>query len=78
MVSFMEFLKGLQPKNRIGAAFGSYGWSGLAIQKLDKILKEAGIEVVQPPMAVQYAPDESQLKNCYEFGKQIAQLVKGN
>jgi len=75
MVSFMELLKGLQPKNRIGAAFGSYGWSGLAIQKLDKILQESGVQIVQPPLAVQYAPDESQLKACYEFGKKIAELA---
>jgi flavorubredoxin len=76
MVSFMEFLKGLHPKNRIGCAFGSYGWSGVAIQKLDAILKETGVEIVQPALLVNYAPDKSQLAACYEFGKKIADLVK--
>lgn len=76
MTSFMEFLKGLHPKNRIGCAFGSYGWSGVAIQKLESILKEAGVEIVQPTLSVVYAPDEAQLAACYELGKKMAALVK--
>lgn len=76
MVSFMEFLKGLHPRNRIGCAFGSYGWSGVAIQKLENTLKEAGVEIIQPALSVQYVPDESQLTKCYEFGKKVAGLVK--
>jgi flavorubredoxin len=76
MVSFMEFLKGLHPRNRIGAAFGSYGWSGLAIKKLEETMKEAGVEIAQPALSVVYAPDASQLAACYEFGKKIAETVK--
>lgn len=76
MVSFMEFLKGLQPKNRIGCAFGSYGWSGIAITKLDAALKEAGVEVVHPALSVVYDPDTAQLEACYELGKRVAGLVK--
>lgn len=76
MVSFMEFIKGLQPKNRIGCAFGSYGWSGLAIKKLETTLKEAGVEIVQPALSVIYAPDEAQQAACYEFGKKVALMVK--
>lgn len=76
MVSFMEFLKGLHPRNRIGCAFGSYGWSGLAIKKLEATLKEAGVEIVQPALSIQYVPDEAQQAVCYEFGKKVAMLVK--
>ncbi len=28
---FLTYMKGLRPKNKIGAAFGSYGWSGEAV-----------------------------------------------
>ncbi len=76
MVSFMEFLKGLHPKKRFGCAFGSYGWSGIAIQRLDAILKEAGVETVQPPLSVMYVPDEAQLLSCYQMGKNVALMVK--
>ena len=76
MVSFMEFLKGLHPKNRIGCAFGSYGWSGIAIQSLQNTLAAAGVEIVQPLLSVVYAPDEGQLAACRELGKNVAALVK--
>lgn len=78
MTAFMEFLKGLHPKNRIGCAFGSYGWSGVAIQSLQSTLAASGVEIVQPALSVQYAPDETQLKQCYEYGKKFAELVKKN
>ena len=76
IVAFLDFLKGLKPKNRIGAAFGSYGWSGLAVKQLETILQEAGIEQKQPSLAVQYAPDAEGLESCYEFGRAFARLVK--
>lgn len=77
MTSFMEFLKGLHPKNRIGCAFGSYGWSGVAIQSLQNTLAASGVEIVQPLLSVIYAPDEAQLTACYELGKKMAGLVLG-
>ena len=76
MVAFLEFLKGLKPKNRIGSSFGSYGWSGVSIKLMETILKEAGIEQSQPSLGVQYAPDEEGLKRCYEFGKTFAEKVR--
>jgi flavorubredoxin len=76
MTSFMECLKGLHPKSRIGCVFGSYGWSGIAIQSLQNTLAAAGVEIVQPLLSVVYAPDEGQLAACYELGKKMASLVK--
>ncbi len=77
MVSFIEALKGIRPKGRKGFAFGSYGWSGLALKKLEEELKTAGIETVSLLLSVVYAPDETQLAACYEQGKKIAEIVKG-
>ena len=76
IAGFLEFLKGLKPKNRIAAAFGSYGWSGGAVASIEKILKEGGIEVVQPGIGVKYVPDENELKSIYQFGKDFAGKVK--
>ena len=73
---FLEFLKGLKPKNRIAAAFGSYGWSGGAVASIEKVLKEGGIEVAQPGIGVKYVPDENELKAIYQFGKDFAGKVK--
>jgi len=73
---FMEFFKGLKPKNRIAAAFGSYGWAGGAVGEIEGILKETGIELVQPGLSVKYIADTDEIKRCYEFGRDFANRVK--
>lgn len=75
MGGFLTFVKGLKPKNRIGAAFGSYGWAGGAVKTIEDILKETGIEIVQPSISVKYAADEKEIKGCYEFGKEFAKKI---
>lgn len=75
ITGFLEFLKGLVPKNRIACVFGSYGWAGGAVKSIEDILKETGIEVAQPGLEVKYVPDENELKRCYEFGKDFAQAI---
>ncbi|MCM8799421.1 MAG: flavodoxin domain-containing protein [Candidatus Omnitrophica bacterium] len=72
IAGFLEFLKGLKPKNRVACIFGSYGWAGGAIKNIENILKDTGIEIVQSSLSIQYAPDENDLKACYEFGKDFA------
>ncbi|MBN1526465.1 MAG: flavodoxin domain-containing protein [Candidatus Omnitrophica bacterium] len=76
IAGFLEFLKGLKPKNRIAAAFGSYGWGGGATQSIERDLKDAGIEIAQPAMSVKYVPDENEAKKCYEYGVEFGRLVK--
>ena len=72
IAGFLEFLKGLKPKNRIAAAFGSCGWSGGAVGSIEKVLKEGSIEVVQPGIQVKYVPDTNELNNIYKFAKDFA------
>ena len=62
----------LKPKNRIAAAFGSYGWAGGAVAGIEKIIKEAGIALAMPSISFKYLPDENEMKKCYEFGKEFA------
>ena len=76
IAGFLEFLKGLKPKNRIASVFGSYGWGGGAVNSIEEILKETGIEVVQPGLSIKYVPDESETKRCYEYGRAFAKRVK--
>jgi len=77
LAGFLEFLKGLKPKGRIGAAFGSHGWAGGAVPELEEALKETGIEQALPSIAVKYVPDGSELQKCYEMGAELARKIKG-
>jgi len=76
IAGFLHFLKGLKPKNRIGCAFGSFGWAGGAIKNLEDFLKEAEIEIVQSSLGIKYFPDDSEVKSCYEFGLNFGERIK--
>jgi flavorubredoxin len=77
IAGFLEFLKGLRPKDRLATVFGSYGWAGGAVKSIENILKETGIELIQPGLSVKYVPDENETKKCYDFGQDFAYKIKG-
>jgi len=73
---FLEFLKGLRPKDRVSAVFGSYGWAGGAIKEIEEVLKEAGLGISQPSLGIKYMPSDADLKTCFEFGRDLADKIK--
>lgn len=73
---FLAYMRGLRPKNKIAAAFGSYGWGGEAIKILNKDLEKIGFEVIDEGIRINYVPDEPELQTCVEFGRKMAQKAK--
>jgi flavorubredoxin len=69
---FLTYMKGLKPQNKIGAAFGSYGWSGEAPKLITRELEEMKFNVIDPGIKVQYVPDQQALETCRALGKKIA------
>jgi flavorubredoxin len=74
---FFEFFKGLAPKNRLAACFGSFGWAGGAVKEMEEVVKAAGVELAQSGLSVKYVPDEAELARCVEFGSEFARKIKG-
>ncbi|MGD0278700.1 MAG: FprA family A-type flavoprotein, partial [Smithella sp.] len=72
MADVMTYLKGLKPANLIGAAFGSYGWSGESVKHLEEMLKGMKVEIAAESISVKNAPDSDVLEKCHELGKTIA------
>jgi flavorubredoxin len=70
---FLTYMKGLKPKNKIGAAFGSYGWSGESVKLINEALEAMKIQIIDPGVSLQYVPDEKGLAACRELGKKIAE-----
>ncbi len=68
----LTYMKGLKPQNKIGAAFGSYGWSGEATKLITQELEEMKFKVIDSPLKVQYVPDQKALETCRALGKKIA------
>jgi flavodoxin I len=71
-------VKNVNLKGKIGAAFGSYGWSGEAPKLILEILENKfQMHVTEPPLLIRYEPDQAGLEKCRAFGKKIAeQLVQ--
>ncbi|NIR16186.1 MAG: MBL fold metallo-hydrolase [Desulfobacterales bacterium] len=73
---FLTELQGLRPREKIAAAFGSYGWGGGATKTIEETLEKADMEIVAPSLTVKWVPNEDELQQCFEFGKGFAEKVK--
>jgi len=74
---FLTYMKGLKPKNKIAAAFGSYGWSGEAVKLINKQLEEMRFDLVDPGVKIEYIPDDQGMDSCYQLGKKIGRALAG-
>src|SRR3990170_6812501 len=76
MEKFIESLEKAKIKAKIGAAFGSYGWSGEAPVMIAEKMRKLGMNVIDPVLRIQYQPMEKDLEECKRLGKDIAIKVK--
>ena len=76
LADLLIYLKGLRPKNLVGAAFGSYGWSGEAVGQVRRMLEEMKIDLVDEGLRIKYVPDGNSLSKCFDLGLQVAEKVK--
>jgi flavorubredoxin len=76
VAEFSTYIKGLRPKGRIAAVFGSYGWGKGAVTKaLTADLQAAGMEVMEE-LQVQFVPPQDDLQLCEELGRRLAERIK--
>ena len=69
-------VKGVTLKGKVGAAFGSYGWSGEAPKLLLEIMKNKfEMQVTEPPLLAKYVPDENMLNMCRDLGKRVSETL---
>lgn len=63
VASFLTYMRGLSPKNeqRIGLAFGSYGWAPLGSKQVYAELENAKFQLPVPVVAQQWVPSEENL-----------------
>jgi flavorubredoxin len=76
LADVLAYARGLKPKNLIGAAFGSYGWSGEACAQVEAVLREMGVEVLLPALRLKFVPDAAALSQCREFGRAVAAKLR--
>lgn len=65
VAAFLTYLKGLAPKDRIGLAFGSYGWGGQSVKLVENDLQSCGFTMLDQ-IRLQFVPDEDILQDVKE------------
>lgn len=56
-------------------AYGSYGWSGEAVDILHGRLKDSGFTIAFEPIKIQFRPDAKAIQVCEESGTDLAQGI---
>jgi flavorubredoxin len=77
VADILTYLKGLKPRNLIGAAFGSYGWSGEAVKQVTEELRAMKVDLVSEGLKAPYVPDKDRLTKCYSLGIEVAKKLTG-
>jgi flavorubredoxin/flavin reductase (DIM6/NTAB) family NADH-FMN oxidoreductase RutF len=67
---------GTAQKTQLAGVFGSFGWSGEAIDLLEGKFKDAGFKLGFEPIRVKFKPTDVTLKYCEEVGTDFAQSLK--
>lgn len=72
----MTYLKGLKPKNKIAAGFGSYGWAGGAVKEITERLKEIGLDTIEPGLENRFTLTKEDESECTDLGRRLAKRIK--
>ncbi|MCK9372064.1 MAG: FprA family A-type flavoprotein [Sulfuricurvum sp.] len=67
----------LESAGKIGATFGSYGWTGEAPEMLHERLRGLKFRVPVKPFKIKLIPTEEELEGCVAYGREIAEIAMG-
>lgn len=68
----------LRDRMKLAAAFGSYGWSGEAVEIIEANLKALKFCMFETPMAMKFRPDTDQKEQLAEYGRKFAGKLIAN
>ncbi len=73
--SMLTYLKGLKPKNRIGFAFGSYGWNPKVLGDVESFMDDLGWDRPMESVNINYVPDPEELDGMKDKGMELAKHI---
>jgi flavorubredoxin len=74
----LSSLASIKVCDKLGAAFGSYGWSGEAINMIEDRLRGLKFRVPIKGVRARLIPTEEEFERCRDLGKQLSQHLTGN
>ncbi|CAI5536631.1 unnamed protein product [Closterium sp. Naga37s-1] len=63
-------------KGKPTGVFGSFGWSGEAVDEMEQLLKDGGFSFGFPPIRCKFKPTEGMLQICEESGRDLAREIR--
>lgn len=73
----LSSLTAVNVRGKVGAAFGSYGWSGEAVQMVEDRLRGLKLRVPVKGVRARLIPTAEELAQCRELGRQLALNLTG-
>jgi flavorubredoxin len=64
-------------KGKLGAAFGSYGWSGEAVQMIEDRLRGLKLRVPLKGIRTKLIPTDEEIDECLRFGQALGEELMG-
>jgi flavorubredoxin len=65
-------------KGKLGAAFGSFGWSGEAVRMIEDRLRGLKLRVPLQGVKVKLIPTPEEIEECRQFGQALGQELMGH
>lgn len=62
---------------KFAAAFGSYGWSGEAVQNIENRFEELKMKIFGPGIRIKFKPSDDELEAARKFGNDFASFMFG-
>ncbi|MDM5270814.1 FprA family A-type flavoprotein [Sulfurovum sp. zt1-1] len=67
----------LESAGKVGATFGSYGWTGEAPDMLHDRMQWLKFRLPVSPLKIKLIPTDEELKLCEAFGREVAEIAMG-
>ena len=71
----LSLLSSVTPRGKVGAVFGSYGWSGEAVKLVEERLAGLKYALAVPGIHFRFKPSEEDHRACREFGEKVADFL---
>lgn len=77
MKSFLFLAEKADLQGKIGGAFGSYGWSGEAAERIYETMKNIyGMKMVHSPLMAKGISIDGGMKAAQEYGREVAEKLE--
>ncbi|MPQ43289.1 FAD-dependent oxidoreductase [Clostridium tarantellae] len=80
LVPIRNVLTNLNPivhGGKYAAAFGSYGWSGEAVPRIESRLLELRMKLYGPGLKIRFKPSKKELEDALNFGSEFSDVMFG-